>query len=339
MRLLVVTQAVDSMDPALGFFVRWIEELSKRAESVEVICLKKGTYSLPNNARVYSLGKEKCVSRIKYILNFYTYVWRLRLNYDSVFVHMNEEYVFLGGIFWRIFGKKIILWRNHKMDSWLTRLTVALSNSVCYTSPDAFVARYKNAVAMPVGVDTDFFVPPASPAPESTILFFGRLDPVKRAEIFIEALANVLIPFRADIYGSPTDANLHYAQHVVAQAQPLVTKGALALYPGISHERVRRIYQSHAIYVNLTPSGSFDKTIGEAMASGCIVVASNAVLRGVVRPECMVRDGDAKDVARGISVALSISARERIEEARKLRAYIEKNHSLKKLIDKLINEL
>ena len=39
-KLLIVTQAVDTEEPALGFFVRWIEELAKRVESVEVICLK-----------------------------------------------------------------------------------------------------------------------------------------------------------------------------------------------------------------------------------------------------------------------------------------------------------
>ena len=44
MKLLVVTQAMDEQDPVLGFFVRWVEELAKRAERIEVICLKEGKH-------------------------------------------------------------------------------------------------------------------------------------------------------------------------------------------------------------------------------------------------------------------------------------------------------
>ena len=36
MKLLIVTQAVDTEDPVLGFFVRWIEELGKHVESNQI---------------------------------------------------------------------------------------------------------------------------------------------------------------------------------------------------------------------------------------------------------------------------------------------------------------
>jgi len=58
MKLLVVTQVVDTEDPVLGFFVRWVEELAKHVESVEVICLREGKHMLPVNVHVHSLGKE-----------------------------------------------------------------------------------------------------------------------------------------------------------------------------------------------------------------------------------------------------------------------------------------
>src|SRR3989338_44123 len=58
MRILIVTQAVDSADSDLGFFHRWIEEFAKRFERVIVICLKEGQHRLPENVSVYSLGKE-----------------------------------------------------------------------------------------------------------------------------------------------------------------------------------------------------------------------------------------------------------------------------------------
>src|SRR3989344_5188931 len=161
MRLLIVTQVVDTNDSNLGFFHRWIEEFSKHCEHVHVICLKEGRHSLPANVSLYSLGKESGASRIKYLWNFYRYIWKLRKDYDAVFVHMNQEYVLLGGKFWWLMGRRVILWRNHKKGSLLTRLTGCLSHTVCYTSESAYVASFKNAVRMPIGIDTNFFKPPA----------------------------------------------------------------------------------------------------------------------------------------------------------------------------------
>ncbi len=42
-RILIVTQTVDTQDPVLGFFVRWIEEFAKHAEELTVICLEKAS--------------------------------------------------------------------------------------------------------------------------------------------------------------------------------------------------------------------------------------------------------------------------------------------------------
>ena len=86
---------------------------------------------MPANVSVYSLGKEGGVSRIAYVLNFYRYIWKLRNDYDAVFVHMNQEYVLLGWKFWWLLGKRVVLWRNHKKGSVFTRLAALLSRAVC----------------------------------------------------------------------------------------------------------------------------------------------------------------------------------------------------------------
>src|SRR3989344_3255575 len=131
MRLLIVTQKVDRNDPILGFFHRWIEEFAKHCEQVTVIALGVGEYHLPQNIRVFSLGKEEQLRKrtdlknskrsvpveqlrkIKYIVHFYRLIWRERKNYDAVFVHMNQEYVLLGALLWKLLRKKITMWRNH----------------------------------------------------------------------------------------------------------------------------------------------------------------------------------------------------------------------------------
>src|SRR3990167_9977863 len=112
-KLLIITQKVDVNDDILGFFHGWLEKFAKKFSKLTVICLEKGEYVLPQNVEVLSLGKEAGKSRLKYIFRFYKYIFKYRDDYDAVFVHMNPEYVVLGGLFWKIMRKKILLWYNH----------------------------------------------------------------------------------------------------------------------------------------------------------------------------------------------------------------------------------
>ena len=339
MRLLIVTQAVDQDDPALGFFHRWIEELAAHFERVEVICLKEGLYALPSNVRVHSLGKEGGVrSRLSYAMRFFGIAWHLRHEYDAVFVHMNEEYVLIAGILWRLLGKRVVLWRNHKMGSWRTRFAALLVHRVCYTSPVSFVASYANAIQMPIGIDTGLFVLPRATPPPDSILLFGRLDRVKKCGVFFDALELVHTAgtaFHADSYGDPTLPDDSYAHDVRQSAEPLVRAGRLAFHPSVPNRKAPGIYGAHAIYVNLTPSGSFDKTIGEAMACGSIVVCANDVVAGIMPPECLVESDSPASVAAGLSFVLTMDESARLALRARQREYIECEHSLRLLAERL----
>jgi glycosyltransferase involved in cell wall biosynthesis len=348
MKLLITTQAVDLDDPVLGFMHRWIAEFAKRCESVHVVCLKEGRHELPLNVFVHSLGKEQLAVgswqlavRVKYIARFYRYIWRYRKEYDAVFVHMNSEYVVLGGILWHSWGKRVVLWRNHKLEGLSTSVAARLATIVCYTSPAAFVAKFRNAVQMPIGIDTDFFSPAGDAKPRS-ILFIGRLDPVKRVDVFIRSLEKLQeqnVEFTADIVGDPTDVASTYAHDVRNLGAVLCLDGLLTMRPGVTNEQARDLFRSHSVYCNLTPSGSFDKTIGEAMACGAIAVVQNDALRGVLPEKLVVTSDSAEDAANSMRSALELPENERRTIAETSRAYVVREHSLSLLADKLMRVL
>ncbi len=350
-KLLILTQKVDKNDLALGFFHRWVEEFGKNFQNVEVMALSVGEYDLPGNVRVYSLGKNpdpnfqgnttiygsKVWKRILYGTRFLRLIWRLRNNYDTVFVHMNEEYLLLGGLLWWLMGKKIVFWRNHKMGSWRTRLAVWFSSTVCHTSPEAFVASYKKAIRMPVGIDTEFFTPTQELTASDSVLFLARIDPVKKVEVFVEALKLVRHPLHASLYGSPTEPSSTYALNIASMASSLLEKGLLKTYPGVAYTKTRELYRSHSIFVNLTPSGSFDKTIGEAMACGSLVVCANTAVKDILPTELFVTDINPEKVARALDSALLMEPSIRINLSRELRKYVEREHSLSLLMKQLCN--
>jgi len=333
MRILICTQAVDRDDPVLSFFHGWLLEFAKHFERIEVICLKEGRHSLPENVFVHSLGKPG--SRVKYVYRFYKYITRFQSNYDAVFVHMNQEYVLLGAFLWRSWRKKIILWRNHKEGSLFTRLAAKWAHKVCYTSPQAYVANFENAIQMPIGIDTNIFRPSEIPPEPNSLLFLGRLDPVKNPGIFCEAVAilnNKNVSTKADIYGDPTPGRGDEADNIKKKYGNLPN---LTFHSAIPNQETSALYSSHSIYVNLTLSGSFDKTIGEAMASGCIVIAANDVVRNAVPSEYFV-DINAESVANATKAALGLSPERRSAITSSQKNWIIREHSLSLLVSRLI---
>ncbi|MEK7650709.1 MAG: glycosyltransferase family 4 protein [Patescibacteria group bacterium] len=295
MRLLIITQAVDRDNPVLGFFHRWIEEFAKHCEFITVICLERGRYNLPANVKVLSLGKENGESKLKYLKNFYKYIWQERKNYDRVFVHMNQEYVLLGSLFWKLWGKKVAMWRNHATGNFFTRLAVYLSDKVFCTSPQSYTAQFSKTEIMPVGINTDFFTPDSSVIKKtSSILFLGRIAPVKKVEIFIDALNELQklnVQFFATIAGEALPRDTEYERKIKNKVSEYELTDRVKFIGSVTQEQARQLYREHELYVNLTAAGSMDKTIFEAMACGSIPLVVNPFFHNQL-PESFVLPGD-----------------------------------------------
>lgn len=336
MKLLIITQAVDKDNPVLGFFHRWLEEFAKHFEKITVICLEKGRFNLPPNVAVRSLGKEGGESRVKYLLNFYRFIWQERKNYDSVFVHMNQEYVLLGGLIWKLFGNKIYLWRNHAQGNFLTRLAVWFSDKVFCTSPNSFTARFAKTRLMPVGIDTNFFQPDASvPKIPQSILFLGRMAPVKNVTLFIEALNELQksdVDFMATIAGAALPQDIVYEKKVQELVVGYGLDNKVRFIGAVTQEQALRLYREHQLYVNLTPAGSLDKTIFEAMACGLPLVVVNSDLRSMLG-ERLIGDWPPTLLAEEIRRYRSN------HEVADSRGFVVANHSLVILISRLLAEL
>ena len=339
MRLLILTQKVDINDDILGFFHRWIEEFAKHCELVIVICLQKGECDLPNNVKALSLGKEAGRSRLKYIWRFYKYIWEERKNYNNVFVHMNQEYVLLGGLFWKIFGKKIFMWRNHPYGNFLTYMAVFLSNKVFCTSKYSYTAKFKKTEIMPVGIDTNLFKRDETiPRGNRSILFLGRIAPVKNVAIFVEALKKLRdegVEFSATIAGEASDKRAEYEKMIRDKVLEYNLSDKVIFTGAVSKSEALKLYREHEFYVNLTPSGSMDKTIFEALACETMVIVENQSLEDSI-PNEFFFDGSVSDLANKIEYALSLPDEEKEKLGKLLKHKVMKKHSLENLMNKLM---
>ncbi|MFA6554481.1 MAG: glycosyltransferase [Candidatus Paceibacterota bacterium] len=310
MRLLIITQKVDREDPVLGFFHGWIEEFSRRFKAVVVICLSKGKYELPGNVAVLSLGKEKWQSKAKYIFLLFYFSLRYSNRYDAVFVHMNEEYVVLAGWLWRIMGKKVFMWRNHPHGNTMTDIASIFCNKVFCTSKYSYTAKYKKTTLMPVGIDMNKFkVDNSKPKIKNSILFLGRIAKIKNVHIFVEALGMLKksgIIFTADIYGDALPKDTQYFEEIKSKAKELGLNNMLKFMSGVPNYKTPEIYNSHEIFVNLTPSGAYDKTIFEAMACGCLTLTTNDNLKEQVDGRLSIKSIEVSEVVKQLDEVLSL---------------------------------
>ncbi|MBV9159685.1 MAG: glycosyltransferase [Candidatus Kaiserbacteria bacterium] len=341
MRLLILTQAVDVEDLYLGFFHRWLLEFSKHFETIEVICLKEGKHALPSNVRVYSLGKERAPSRLRYIRLFYTYLWKLRGEYDAVLVHQNQEYILLGGLLWRLLGKRVYLWRNHYAGTFLTGIAAGLSKKVFCTSRFSYTARYRNNVLMPVGIDTAFFAAQSGVARISrSILFYARLAPSKKPDVFIAALALLKgrgRDFSAVVRGTPLPEFALYLEELTARVREKGLDSMIRFEPGAPNDEGPRIFSTADIFVNLGGSGMYDKMIFEAAACGAIPLAMSKDFAAIADAR-LAFDGTAESLAARLETILALSESEK-ESLRAHARSLAEDQSLARLSARLVEEL
>jgi len=340
-KILIITQKVDINDDLLGFFHRWIEEFAKHFERVIVICLQKGEYDLPQNVKVLSLGKEQGRSRLKYLFNFYKYVFQERKNYDAVFVHMNPIYIVLGGIFWKIWRKKVLLWYIHPKADKFLKPAIFLVDKIFTASPYSFPLKSKKLEITGHGIDLTFFkrYEEIKKIPNS-LLFVGRISPVKNLHILIDAV-NILHQSGADfvlnILGDKDERFPDYFEKIKKDSTSLEKLGKIKFLGKISNKEMPKIYNQSEVLINLTPSGSFDKAILEAMACECLVLVANKSFEGILPKGFIFKENNINELVNKINFSLKLSEEDKNPYGLKFRDYVYKNHNLNKFIKNIIN--
>lgn len=342
MKLLICTQIVDKNDPILGSFHRWIEEFAKHADKVTVVCLKKGSYSLPANVKVYSLGKERGVSKLTYLLNFYQYIIRFRHEYDAVLVHMNPIYVVLAGPLWRWWKKRIGLWYLHRSVDLKLRIAERFVHYIFTASKESF--RLKSAKTRITGhaIDTEFFKPKSdvSASEVPVLITTGRLSPIKNVHVLLKA-AKLLrergIAYQLQIIGGAGTPEQQDYEERLRQYTKDNNLSEVSFLGEISYLEIPLHLQRANLFVNLSGTGSIDKAILEAMATGLLVLTSNEAHHALLSfDNRLLTDNNPEHIADAVEKILSADM---VSLRQSLRGLVVKDHSLPHTIADIVRLL
>jgi len=171
----------------------------------------------------------------------------------------------------------------------------------------------------------------------------GRLSPVKDHPTLIRAAALLRErwgkPFRVVILGGPAGPKDDlYVRSLHQLVEELNLRDIVSFHPPVPQSALPHWYRRCTVLVNLTPTGSGDKVVWEAMACGRPSLAANEGFRetmGEYAEELLFPYRDAEALSKRLLWLLQLPLDETERMGTYLRARVIALHSLNQLIEKL----
>ncbi len=350
MRVLMLTMKVDQHDWLLGFIHGWVEQLARhpRIDRLDVICLERGAYDLPDNVRLMSMGKEHGHNRLRELLAFGRGLSSSMGKADVLFGHMIPRYTLIAAPWALAFGVPMVQWYTHRQVHLELRLAHALVDRVVTASPESFTLPSRKVRVIGHGIDMARFRPAplrVSPFDEGRLIVaVGRLSPIKNYPTLIQAAAHLMSrpgfeDVRVIIAGGATAEDPQYGSELQRLVDDLGIEKRVEFLGAVPHEQIPMLYRRAAVTVNLCPTGGVDKAVIESMASGVPVVVWNRTFLSLLGDEadrlwCPELDPDL--VADRLAVVLSMPAEQRRALGDRLRERVQAAYDLEGLIDRLV---
>jgi len=336
MKLIVIVQKIDINDDNLSFFHRMLEKFSERLEKVYAACLWEGKHNLPDNVEVFSLGKERGYSKLRQFFRLQRFLFSHLQEVDGVYVHMGSIFAIASFPLAKIFRKKLVLWYAHGAKPLKLKIAEKLVDTIVTSSLAGCRLKSKKVKVLGQGIDIDFFKPTEKRKNRENfrILYAGRLVPIKGHPTLIEAVDTLvnqkgIKDIKLKIMGTPFVAK---EEEYLKKLKDEVKKRGLEKYieflKGVPHSNMPKYYQEANLFVNPSSTGSLDKVVLEAMASGCLVLTCNEAYKEILDEKYFFKKGNAQNLAEKISSLMAVSPDPN------LRDMVIKNHNLDSLIDK-----
>ena len=192
MNLLVFNLAMDADDAVHGHTTDWTNALARRCEHVSVITMRAGRLEVEPNVSVHSLGKEHGYSEPRRLARFYGLSHSVIADgrIDACFAHMAPLFTVLFAPQARLRKIPVLLWYAHASVTPTLRLAHAAADRCVSSTPAGFKIPSRKLFIVGQGVDVDHIQPPGTFSADyaRTVVSAGRMTPVKRIDVMIEAI-------------------------------------------------------------------------------------------------------------------------------------------------------
>ncbi len=342
--LLIITQSVDEQKGVLEFFVEWIRELAKHFNHIDVITLSQGHFNLPENVKVYSLGKDSGVQKPLRWVRVVFLLSKLVHKSDTVFAHMSPIFAIVAWPFTFIGGKRLVLWYLHRSVTTKLKISTMLSDVVVTADADSLMFKNKKIIAIGHGINIDKFKIDRTGEFNHNlkIINVSRITPIKNLDVLIEALGILRdrgLMVEVDIVGTPMmKSDFIYFEKLKDLVTRIDINSRINFIGYVPNNLLVKYFHKSDMSVGLTPKGGIDKVIIEAMASGCITLTSNDVMEKYLNDESedlIFKYRDSNDLANKLQHIMQLSSARRKNIIDQLYKSAKDNFAVEPFINKL----
>jgi len=230
----------------------------------------------------------------------------------------------------------------------MTRLGHALVNRVVTASEESFRIRSDKVRIIGHGIDVERFSTSNKPASKggASILSVGRISPVKDYATMIEAVSIMVSEYgmkdiKMVIVGGPASVSEErYLDTVKKLAKERGIGEKVEFVGPVPYNQVPEFYHRADLFVSASQTGSIDKVVLEAMASGNLIVTCNEAFfpfLGDYRSRLTFQKSDPRDLAKKITALYSLSEGEKGGIRSFLKGIVDAEHSLDTWLPRLIS--
>ncbi|MAF13919.1 MAG: hypothetical protein CMI53_03430 [Parcubacteria group bacterium] len=340
MKLLMITRKVDRNEHLAGFIYNWVKKLGEQVEELRVISWQEGDSSgLPENIKVEHLKTDQ--SKLLKVFAFKKLVKKNIKEVDGVFCHQMPIYTILAAPIAKRHKKKVVSWYMHKQVDYKMKKMEKLADVVLSASKESFRLDTKKLKITGHGIDTEKFSPGfyGQDTDEFNLMSIGRISPTKDYETMIKAVdilddKNVILT----IIGQPgLENHKAYEENLKTMVTKMNLSEQVHFLGAIKNSQIPDYLRIADAFINLSGTGSIDKAVLEAMASGTLVLTSNEAFKNILPLELMVEQNNPKALAESIRSLFDLKDKA-IQLRKQLRQEVVDNHNLDNLVKKIVEQ-
>ena len=347
LRVLVINFTLDEASPVLAWQPAVARAIARRVAAVHVFTESGGRFTPPGNLTFdvvprWPYGVPRRLGSLALMVPRLRRIVR-RFRPDACFIHMAHEWCTRIGPHLAREGVPILLWYAHGHVPASLHRAVRHATRIVTSTPEGFRIDTPKREIIGQAIDTETFVIPPDRRPKAEIVTVGRVSARKRTDLLVEAMAALVRrpgheATRLIVVGPAlTEDDRAYVERLKSRIAALGLSGNVDIRGAMEQRETARLYRTAALHVNVSDTGSMDKTVMEALACGCPVLTSNPAFRETLaaHPEMLIAEPTPERLAERMAALLAAPP----ASPETLRALVAGKHDLGGYADKIVARL
>lgn len=347
LRLLLLVFCIDEDHPVLAWQAAVARRLGERVERLVVLADKIGNHApFESNTRIAAFpGKVLGIPHrlgARFLLNPFVFRLCREERIERVLIHMAHKWAYSLYPAFAALRLPVTTWYAHGTVSPSLKLAVAASDRMLTSSPEGCRVPSRKVVSIGQAIDTSLFLP-GNAASRERVVYVGRISERKRVHAIYEVARCVVRQGTGisgfDIVGAPlTRDDLAYCNALQMRVWRDGMERCFRFHGVVPQARIGEFYERAFLHLNLSHTGSLDKTVMEALACGCPVLTTNPPFKDLLKewPWMYMDDEEVPAVAAKVIEAFKDPSR---VPGERLRELIESRHSMATYPDRVLANL